>query len=80
MKKHTYSLEEWFQELEKMMPSLKEEPGYFRYEASGCAGVARWIERYQAIIDRHAHSLNGEFSIVGFDLETTGACVLLKTY
>jgi DNA-directed DNA polymerase len=62
----------WFTELEKVMPELKSEPGYCKYHPNYLIKLVEWIERFQTLTEENKKLHNDKPKFVVFDLETTG--------
>lgn len=65
------SLEETFNAIEKLAPSIKKKPGYFKYDAKAAKYLADWTERFQKITKR-LYKKTGHVIFTDFDTETTG--------
>lgn len=65
-------VELWFQELEKVMPELKSEPGYCKHHPNYLTKLVEWIERFQILTEENKKLHNNKPKFVVFDLETTG--------
>ena len=65
------SLAAFFEAIEAAMPSVVDEPGYFKHNPYAALRLAAWIKRYQALCDAHMEK-HGSLTFTVFDLETTG--------
>ena len=65
------SLSAFFEAIETAMPSIADEPGYFKHNPYAALRLAAWIKRYQALCDAHMEK-HGSLTFTVFDLETTG--------
>ena len=65
------SLSAFFEAIESAMPSIADEPGYFKHNPYAALRLAAWIKRYQALCDAHMEK-HGSLTFTVFDLETTG--------
>lgn len=65
------SLAAFFEAIEAAMPSIADEPGYFKHNPYAALRLAAWIKRYQALCDAHMEK-HGSLTFTVFDLETTG--------
>ena len=65
------SLSDFFEAIEAAMPSIADEPGYFKHNPYAALRLAAWIKRYQALCDAHMEK-HGSLTFTVFDLETTG--------
>ena len=66
-------IENWFKELEKVMPGIQNEPGYCKYHPFHLNKIVEWIERFQTITQENKKLHNNKLpKFVVFDLETTG--------
>ena len=43
----------WFTELEKVMPELKSEPGYCKHHPNYLTKLVEWIERFQTLTEEN---------------------------
>ena len=69
--KNKMELSRFWKQLEDIMPSLNEEPGYFKHNPYLALKLAAWIKRYQKMCD-HLQERTGHITFTVFDLETTG--------
>ena len=65
------SLSDFFEAIEAAMPSIADEPGYFKHNPYAALRLSAWIKRYQALCDAHMEK-HGSLTFTVFDLETTG--------
>ena len=65
------SLAAFFEAIEAAMPSIADEPGYFKHNPYAALRLAAWIKRYQSLCDAHMEK-HGSLTFTVFDLETTG--------
>ena len=65
------SLSAFFEAIETAMPSIADEPGYFKHNPYAALRLAAWIKRYQALCDAHMEK-HSSLTFTVFDLETTG--------
>ena len=65
------SLSDFFEAIEAAMPSIADEPGYFKHNPYAALRLSAWIKRYQALCDAHMEK-HGSLTCTVFDLETTG--------
>ena len=47
------SLAAFFEAIEAAMPSIADEPGYFKHNPYAALRLAAWIKRYQVLCDAH---------------------------
>lgn len=65
------SLTETFTAIEKLAPSIKKKPGYFKYDAKAANYLADWTERFQKLVKKQ-YRKTGHVVFTDFDTETTG--------
>ena len=65
------SLQETFNAIEKLAPSIKDKPGYFKYDFKAANYLADWTERFQKLAKK-LYQKTGHVTFTDFDTETTG--------
>lgn len=65
------TLTAFFGAIEDAMPSIVDEPGYFKHNPYAALRLAEWIRRYQSMCDEHMKAY-GSLTFTVFDVETTG--------
>lgn len=71
------SLNEFYNELERLVPDIKSYAGYFRYNPKIALKFANWCERFQELSKKQI-ARHGELVFTDFDVETTGLEVARK--
>lgn len=65
------TLKAFFEAIEEAMPSIVDEPGYFKHNPHLAIKLAQWVDRFQTICDTYQRKY-GSIQFTVFDLETTG--------
>lgn len=67
----TLSLNNWFTELETLIPRIKNNPGYMKHVPLSALKFGRWVKRFQKICSQQIRR-TGSLTFTDFDTETTG--------